>query len=126
MMTLPAHIYLECPNCHTETFSGTKGVQICVQCRRPVNPYVDEVLRLAFPLIKKSDIWGGDIAEEMAPYGVASLKPWLTEQMRFIYEGNLVTIHSTGQVYVTKPDGALVFYHHLKCSFGCLSKRHGA
>ncbi len=46
--------------------------------------------------------------------------PQLTERMRFEYEGNTVTLHSTGQVFALSPDGVLVFYHDGYCSFWCM------
>jgi len=45
---------------------------------------------------------------------------WKTETHRFLYRGNTVTLHSTGQVYITRSDGVLIGYHEMKCGFGCM------
>jgi hypothetical protein len=49
-------------------------------------------------------------------------KPWKTEIARFTFNGNLVTLHSTGQAWISKPDGVLVAYREMPCRFGCMEE----
>ena len=44
------------------------------------------------------------------------------EIARFTLNGNLVTLHSTGQAWISKPDGVLVAYREMPCRFGCMEE----
>jgi hypothetical protein len=107
------HIALLCPNCQTETFSNQSGKHRCVTCKKDIGIYVEEVLGLAFPGLSKRDIWGTPAQQGAVIFNGKdpSFVPWLTEQERFTnFNGDIVTRHSTGQEWVTKPDGTFVSY----------------
>ncbi len=53
---------------------------------------------------------------------ILEFKPWKTEIARFLWDGYEVTLHSTGQVFLTYPDGRIYAYLELPCHFGCMKE----
>jgi hypothetical protein len=50
------------------------------------------------------------------------MRPDKTEVYRGVVGRNVVTLHSTGQAWVTRQDGTLVLYHDGHCGFGCMPR----
>jgi hypothetical protein len=120
-MNLAPHVTLDCPNCEQPTYDAPGHKRRCVECKKDVGTYAFEVLKLAFPNLTNEEIWGPPAPEpEVKPKALAEFTPWLTERMRFQWDGLTVTLHSTGQVWMTKPDGVLYAYLEMPCRFACM------